>query len=65
MSRIDKALVSLGSKEHFENISQRVLPCVISDHCPLLLEAGAVRHGRNAFKFENMWLKVEDFVDRV
>ena len=29
------------------------------------MEASAIRHGRSAFKFENMWLKVEGFVDRV
>ena len=65
MSRIDRALVSLDWEEHFENISQRVLPRVISDHCPLLLEAGVVRRGRSAFKFENMWLQAKGFVDRV
>ena len=65
MSRNDRVLVSLDWEEHFENVSQRVLHRVISDRCPLLLEAGAVRHGRSAFKFENMWLKVEGFVDRV
>ena len=54
MSRIDKALVSLEWEEHFENVSQRVLPRIILDHCPLLLEAGVVRCGRSAFKFENM-----------
>ena len=54
MSRIDRALVSLDWEEHFENVSQRVLPCVISDHCLLLLEAGAVQRGRSAFKFENV-----------
>ena len=54
MSRIDSALVPLDWEEHFENISQQVLPRVISDHYPLLLEAGVVRQGRSAFKFENM-----------
>ena len=42
MSRIDRALVSLDWEEHFENVSQRVLPCVILDHYPLLLEASVV-----------------------
>ena len=65
MSRIDRALVSLDWEEHFENTSQRVLPFVISDHCPLLLEAGVVCRSRSAFKFENMWLQAEGFVDRV
>ena len=54
MSRIDRTLVSLDWEEHFENVSQRVLPRVISDHCLLLLEAGVVRRCRSAFKFENM-----------
>ena len=30
-----------------------------------MLEAGVVRRGRSAFKFENMWLQVEGFVDGV
>ena len=42
-----------------------MLPRVISDHCPLLLEACVVCRGRSAFKFENMWLQAEGFVDRV
>ena len=45
MSRIDRALVSLDWEEHFENVSQRVLPRVISNHYPLLLEVGIVRRG--------------------
>ena len=45
MSRIDSALVSLDWEEHFENVSQQVLPHVISDHYPLLLEASVVRQG--------------------
>ena len=46
-------------------MSQRVLPCVIFDHCPLLVEIGGVGRRRCAFKFENMWLKVEGFVEKV
>uniref|UniRef100_A0A7N2R375 Uncharacterized protein n=1 Tax=Quercus lobata TaxID=97700 RepID=A0A7N2R375_QUELO len=61
----DGALVYLDWEEHFENISQWMLPRAISDHYPLLLEAGVVRRGRSAFKFENMWLQAEGFVDRV
>ena len=65
MSRIDRTLVSVDWVDHFGNVSQRVLPHVISDHCPLLVEAGGVGKGRCAFKFENMWLKVEGFVEKV
>ena len=42
-----------------------MLSHVLSGHCPLLLEAGVVQRSRSAFKFKNMWLKAEDFVDRV
>ena len=42
-----------------------MIPRVIFYHCPLLLEACGFHKGRCAFKFENMWLKVEGFVERV
>ena len=42
-----------------------MLPQVILDHCLLLLEAGGIRRGHCAFKFENMWLKAEGLVEGV
>ena len=44
---------------------QRPLSSVVSDHCPILVEAEGMARGKSPFKFENMWLKVEGFVDQV
>ena len=33
------------------------------DHFPILLDGGHLRRGPFPFRFENMWLKVEDFKD--
>ena len=38
---------------------------VLSDHFPILLEGGSQRRGRIPFGFENMWLRVDNFVDKV
>ena len=54
MSRTDRTLVSVDWVDHFGNVSQRVVPHVISDHCSLLVEASGVDWGRCAFKFENI-----------
>ena len=37
---IGRTLASVDWVEHFVNVSQRVLPRVVSDHCPLLVVAG-------------------------
>ena len=42
MSHIDRTLVNVNLVDLFGNVSQRVLPCVISDHCLLLVEAGVL-----------------------
>jgi len=36
-----------------------------SDHFPILLICGGIQRGKRPFKFENMWLQEEGFVDRV
>jgi hypothetical protein len=36
-----------------------------SNHFPILLDCGCFLGGNRSFKFENMWLKVDGFVDRV
>ena len=65
MSRIDRILALVDWVDHFRNVSQRVLTRVVSDHCPLLVVAGSVNKGQSAFKFENIQLKEEGFVERV
>ncbi len=64
-SRIDRFLLSPDWEVQFPNVSQRRLPRVLSDHFPLLLDCGNVVRGRGYFKYENMWLKAKEFVEKV
>ena len=64
-SRIDRFLFSPVLAEYFTHFSQKRLPRVLSDHFPILLESWSHRRGRIPFRFENMWLKAEGFLDKV
>ena len=44
---------------------QKRLVRLNSDHWPILLDCGGIHSGRRYFKFENMWLKSEGFVERI
>ena len=64
-SRLDKFLLSSDWEEHFLNIRQRRLQRLLSDHFPILVEGGNFQRDSRPFRFENMWLKADGFVDKV
>jgi len=64
-SKIDKFLVSPAWETQFPGLSQRRLPRLCSDHVPNLHERCDFHRSSRYFKFENMWLKSEGFVNRV
>ena len=64
-SRIDRFLFSPLLVDHLSMFTQKRLSRVLLDHFPILLEGGSHRKGRTPFHFENMWLRVENFVDKV
>ena len=64
-ARLDRFLFSVDWEDKFPTISQRRMSRVCSDHFPIVLEGGSFHKGSMPFKFENMWLNDEGFVDRV
>ncbi len=65
MSRIGRFLISSDWEDRYPDVIQKLLPRPLSDHFPLLLEVGSLAGGKSPFRFENMWLKDEGFVDRI
>jgi hypothetical protein len=64
-SRLDRFLVSPDWEFSYPGLVQKKLLRVCSDHAPIILMRGCLQNGKCPFKFENMWLKEEGFVDKV
>jgi hypothetical protein len=65
MSRIDRFLFTVDWEEGFSMTSQKRMIRLTSDHFPIMLECGFFQRGRRPFRFENMWLKADGFLERV
>lgn len=52
-----------GWENHSNELIQFTLPRSMSDHSPILLDGGEMRHGNIPFRFEKMWLEVDGFKD--
>jgi hypothetical protein len=66
MSRLDRLLVTPKWEAHFPSSIQSLLPHTISDYSPILLDnSGSIKGGKSNFKFENMCLKTNVFMERV
>ncbi|XP_059646325.1 uncharacterized protein LOC132292248 [Cornus florida] len=61
LSRLDRFLISGDWEEKFPDIVQAVLTRVTSDHIPLVLDCGGLRSRCTPFRFESMWLRVDNF----
>ncbi|KAG6669591.1 hypothetical protein CIPAW_01G254900 [Carya illinoinensis] len=64
-SRLDRFLISPEWEIHYPEVCQKRLPRLCSDHWPIMLDGGVIQRRQQHFKFENMWLQTEGFVERV
>ena len=64
-ARLDRFLFSADWEDKFPSVSRQHLPRLLSDHFPIVLEGGSFQRDRRPFRFENMWLKDEGFIERV
>ena len=61
LSRIDRFLFSVEHDDHYRGAHQVALPKITSDHVLILLHVGDIPLVKRPFRFDNVWLEVEDF----
>uniref|UniRef100_A0A0V0HCT0 Putative ovule protein n=1 Tax=Solanum chacoense TaxID=4108 RepID=A0A0V0HCT0_SOLCH len=64
-SRIDRILFTTEWSEQFSKMKQVALQRLTSDHVPIALHCGPWDLNKSYFKFENWWMEVEGFKERV
>lgn len=62
---LNRFLYSTEWEEQFKNIRQQIMPRVISDHNPIMLQCGDWEQMKPYFKFENWWINVKGFKDLI
>jgi len=65
LSHIDHFLFSVEWEDHYQGAHQVTLPKISSYHVPILLHVGDVPLVKRPFRFENVWLEVEEFPHHV
>ncbi|KAL0405700.1 UNVERIFIED_CONTAM: hypothetical protein Slati_3883900 [Sesamum latifolium] len=64
--RLDRVVYSKEWAETFDTTRVLHLPRRLSDHHPLLIDAAKTENKRpSSFRFQNMWLKHDKFIDIV
>ena len=62
---LDRSLFFGGWEDLVSGAIQHLLSRPVSDYFPIFFDCGGVRKGKRSFRFENMWLRVEGFADRI
>ena len=65
MARLDRFLVSDEWNQAYPNSTQKALPNTSSDHCPISLTASTRYNKSRFFRFENCWLRFQQYNDLV
>ena len=64
-SRHDQFLATDNWDSMVNGAVQGILPRLVSEHFPIILEGGGLKRGPSLFRFENMWLEEKGFKDQM